>query len=147
MIESIRNYILTCPFLDDLKRVGVEFLSEDPTSYSIEETPAKAIIEEYIDGSSKRQFEFVFASRFDYSEEIKNQIENSGFYEKFSDWVEENSENGILPTLDQNKTALELEVLTSGYLYNIADNMRTARYQIQMRLIYRKEEKSIWKNF
>lgn len=139
IIKATRDWIMKCPYFYELRDIGVDFLSEDINSNSIEKVPTKPILQEYVDGSSKRQFTFILASRFIFSEETKNQIENSGFYEKVSDWVEEKSKSGILPVLGKRKKALEVEVLSSDYLYNISDNMRSARYQIQIRLIYKKE--------
>ena len=140
IIESVKNFILTCPLLSELKRLNVDFLPEDPDTYSIEEIPAQAIIKTNIDGSTERQFVFVFASRFYYSEEVRNNIENSGFYEEFAEWLEEQTEADALPELTGGKTATKIEAMSSGYLYDIAGDLNNARYQIQCRLIYDKEK-------
>ncbi|MEE0980692.1 MAG: chloramphenicol resistance protein, partial [Acutalibacteraceae bacterium] len=70
IIESVKNFIMTCPFLAELARVNVDFLPENPDTYSIEEVPSQIIIKEYLDGSSERQFVFVFAARLNYSDEL-----------------------------------------------------------------------------
>lgn len=140
IIESVKNFILTCPLLSELKRLNVDFLPEDPDTYSIEEIPAQAITKTYIDGSTERQFVFVFASRFYYSEEVRNNIENSGFYEEFAEWLEEQTKADNLPELTGCKTATKIEAMSSGYLYDIAGDLNNARYQIQCRLIYDKEK-------
>lgn len=143
MVDCVREYILTCPFLDKLANLGVNFLDSDSSSYSIEEVPSKTIIEgPYVDGSSKRQFVFVFASNFNYSEELEQQLKNSGFYEDFSDWIEENNERGVFPSLKEGLTPESIEVGSSGYLYGIVNGMKKARYQIQLKLIY--EKKGRW---
>lgn len=142
IIESIKQYILTCPLLAELKRLNVDFLPEDPNTYSIEEVPAQAVIRTYIDGSTERQFVFVFASRFNYNEESRTNIENSGFYEDFSAWLEDQTDEGNLPQMTGGKTASKIEAMSSGYLYDIAGGMDNARYQIQCRLIYDQERKS-----
>ena len=139
IVESVKNYILTCPLLGDLGRLNIDFLPEDPDTYSIEEIPAQAIMKTYIDGSTERQFVFVFASRFLYSEEVRNNIENSGFYEQFAEWLEQQTEAGNLPELSAGKTATKIEAMSSGYLYDISGDFSNARYQIQCRLIYDKE--------
>lgn len=139
IVESVKNYILTCPLLGDLGRLNIDFLPEDPDTYSIEEIPAQAIMKTYIDGSTERQFVFVFASRFLYSEEVRNNIENSGFYEQFAEWLEQQTEAENLPELSAGKTATKIEAMSSGYLYDISGDFSNARYQIQCRLIYDKE--------
>lgn len=141
IIEAVREYIMTCPLLEDLARINVEFLPEDTSTYSIESVPTQTIISTCIDGSTTRQFVFVFASRLSYTEELKNNIENSGFYEAFENWLEENSENGVFPTLAEGLTPTKIEAMSSGYLFDISGDLSNARYQIQCRLIYEKEKK------
>lgn len=138
LIDSCREFILSCPFIDKLAEFGVDFLSNDPNTYSIEEVPTKPIINPYIDGTSERQFTFTFASRFNYSQEIESNKINSHFYEDFFEWVEECSNNGNLPILNNGKVALELKVLTGGYLYSA--DFSTARWQMQLQLIYEQED-------
>lgn len=140
IVESVKNFILTCPLLDNLKRLNIDFLPEDPDTYSIEGIPAPEIVKTYLDGSTERQFVFVFAARFYYSEEVRNNIENSGFYEQFAEWLEEQTEAENLPILGGKKTASKIEAMSSGYLYDIAGDLTNARYQIQCRLIYDKEK-------
>lgn len=143
LISSIRDYILTCPYLEKLEYLGINFLDEASNSFSIEEVPSKTTIKKFIDGSRKKQFTFVVASMFDFSEELQNQIDNSGFYEDFSDWIEENNDKGVLPNLKNGLTPEEIEVETCGYLYNIFDGIKKARYQIQCKFTYT-EEGNIW---
>ena len=140
VIESVKDYILTCPLLKELKRLNIDFLPEDPDTYSIEGVPAAEIIRHYLDGGTERQFLFVFAARLFYSEEVRNNIENSGFYEKFAEWLEEQTEADNLPKLAEGKTATKIEAMSSGYLYDISGDLTNARYQIQCRLIYDKEK-------
>ena len=139
IVESVKNFILTCPLLDDLKRLNIDFLPEDPNAYSIEAVPAPEILTHYLDGSTERQFVFVFAARLCYNEEVRNNIENSGFYESFAAWLEEQTEAENFPVLTGKRTASKIEAMSSGYLYDIAGDLNNARYQIQCRLIYDKE--------
>lgn len=141
LISSIRDYILTCPYLVKLSNMGINYLDEKSDSFSIEEVPSNVIVHQHVDGSSERQFIFVVCSMFDFSDELQNQIKNSGFYEDFSNWIEENNENGILPELRNGLIPEEIEVETSGYLYAIFNGVRKARYQIQCKLTYTKEGK------
>lgn len=139
IIESIKNFILTCPFLDELKKVNVDFLPENADTYSIEEVPTEVIRKRYIDGSSERQFIFVFASRLRYNDEIRNNISNSGFFEDFQQWLEDCTDNDIFPNMPKGMTPFKIEAMSNGYLFDISGNSEFARYQIQCRLIYDKE--------
>lgn len=136
IIESVRNFIATCPLLNDINTINVEFLPQEVGTFSIEAVPEQSVIETYINGDEQRQFTFVVASRFIYSDEAKQAIDNSGFFEDFVEWIEEQNEIGNYPILTGNKTATGIEVTTSGYLFNIASGMRDARYQVQMKLYY-----------
>lgn len=142
VVESIKGFLSGCPLLADFKRLCVDFLPEDTETLSIEEVPAETIVRAYIDGSSERQYVFVFAARLFYSEETRNNIENSGFYEKFADWLEEQTEDGNLPVLADGKTATKIEAMSSGYLFDVSGDLSNARYQIQCRLIYDQEKRS-----
>jgi hypothetical protein len=139
IIESVKNFILGCPFLAELSAVNVDFLPDSPDTYSIEEVPTNAVIRTYLDGTQERQFVFVFASRFYYSEETRNNIENSGFYEDFSDWLDEQTKTGNLPVMREGLTPSKIEAMSSGYLFDVSGDLSNARYQIQCRLIYDKE--------
>lgn len=139
IIEAVKNFILQCPHLDELKKVNVDFLPSDPDTYSIEEEPTEVVLREFIDGSSERQFVFVFASRMRWNEEIINNIQNSGFFEKFQEWLEECTELENFPQLDKGMSAYKIEAMSNGYLFDVSVNSEYARYQIQCRLLYDKE--------
>lgn len=129
LIEAVREHLKTCPLLAE-GRLNVDFLPPDEGSYSVEATPANPLIQRYIDGSSKRQFVFVLASTEFYGENIRQNLDNIGFYQSFTDWLEE----APLPPIDDGKTAQKMEALTSGYAF-LTDTDK-ARYQIECRLIY-----------
>ena len=139
IIESVKNFILTCPHLDELARVNVDFLPERADTYSIEEVPSQTVIRRYLDGSSERQFLFVFAARLSYSDEIRNNIDNSGFFEDFENWLEDCTKKEIFPQMKEGLTPSKIEAISSGYLFDISGDLTKSRYQIQCRLIYDKE--------
>ena len=138
VIKSVREFIKTCPYLQTdtsgKTKLGIDYLSGDTTTYSLEEVPVNPIVKKYIDGSSIRQATFIFCSRELYSPELQIQLSNSGFYEDFSNWLEECTFKGDLPKLDNNKESRSIEALTCGYAYNTdSDN---AVYQIQINFKY-----------
>lgn len=135
LINSIRDYILTCPFLSDW-RVNVDYLGTG-MEYSIDPLPCDPIIQRYTDGGSKKQFQFAFTSREEYDQDARINIENSGFYQSFEEWLETQDMVGVLPALGENKIPIKVETLNSGYLYDVDEEK--ARYRIECRLIYRQE--------
>lgn len=142
IIDSVRNFILTCPFLnesDDGKKINVNYLAESATVYSIEEVPCDPILKTYIGGDTVRQFQFIFASREEYGPDILQNITNSDFYEKFSDWIEEQNDIGNFPILDKKKP-LEIKVMSPGYVLQVS--VDKVRYQIELRLKYYKTKEN-----
>ena len=139
IIESVKNFILTCPYLNELARVNIDFLPECPDTYSIEEVPSQTVIKRYLDGSSERQFLFVFAARLTYSDEVRNNIDNSGFFENFENWLEKCTRDETFPEMSEGLTPSKIEAISSGYLFDISGDLSNSRYQIQCRLIYDKE--------
>lgn len=133
IIKALREYFLDCPILEEAAKINVDFLEVDPTNYTLDGVPADPIVKMYADGGKIKQFLFVFASKEYYGPDVLQNIDNSGFYEKLSDWFEEQNEISNLPELN-NKRALKIETLTSGYLFGSDEN--SARYQLQGRLLY-----------
>ena len=130
VIDGIKTFLETCPYLNGAE-VGIDFLGSDAYEYTVEIMPEGGTIRKYTDGECIKQVGFVFASRNFYGAENCKNIE---FYENFSLWLDECTENGTLPTLGDGLEAIGIEAESSGYLYDSAKN--TARYQIQCRLIY-----------
>ena len=140
IIECIQEYFEDCPYLNSLLDINIDFLDDEAECYSIEEVPASIILHKYIDESSERQCQFVFASRVFFGTlENKKNIENIHLFEKIANWLEENTEKNVLPKLNNNQTATSIEAVSSGYLYGTDNSSQYARYQIQCRLIYEEE--------
>ena len=136
IIESIREFILTCPFLADW-RVNVDYIGVD-MSYSVDPLPCTPVLALYVDGGKKKQFQFAFMSKEAYDEDARINIENSGFYQQFEEWMEQQADTEIFPELSNPKqTATGIETLNSGYLFD-AENQK-ALYRIECRLLYEQE--------
>lgn len=139
IIESVKAFIAKCPYLDELKTLNIDFLGANDGGYSIEEVPTDVIRTQYVDGSSERQFVFIFAARFPWNQERENNLENSGFFEHFQQWLEKCTENDTLPDMPEGCTPFSIEATSSGYLFGIENSQRYAKYQCQCTLIYDKE--------
>lgn len=140
IIKALRDYIRTCPHLDTFNnaiKVNVNYLEGSPDTYSIEEVPIDPIVKKYVNGDSIRQYAFIFTSREPYGIDVLQNIDNSGFYEKFADWIEDNNNKDILPVLDNGLEPLKIEVTSTGYAFAVSED--TAQYQINLRLKYFKK--------
>lgn len=141
IISSIRNYIRTCPYLDTFNnaiRVNVNYLEPSANTYSIEEIPIEPILKKYVNGDSIRQYAFIFTSREPYGVDVLQNIDNSGFYERFASWIESNNDSGIFPILENGLEPLEIKVTSTGYAFAVTED--TAQYQISLRLKYLKKK-------
>ena len=136
VIECVRNYILNFPQLKG-GCLLVDILRNKPVEYVVESVPCDPMYKRYVDGGGLKQFVFIFASREYFNESITTNIANLGFYEEFESWISGNNFEGILPDLGEGREPISLEVTTCGYAYS-ADE-KTARYQIQLRLIYEED--------
>ena len=134
IIESVREYIQNLSCLSTFNNaINVNYLSDDDNSFSIEEVPSQTILKKYVDGSSLRQYQFIFTSKEPYSEEILQNIDNSSFYEDFANEIEMKNFKGDLPLLD-NLEARSIEVTSSPYCVRATEDK--AIYQINLNLKY-----------
>ena len=115
----------------------VDILGAEPVEYTVETVPCDPVHTRYVDGGCIKQFLFIFASREYFSADVNQAIENLEFYEKFEDWIEQQNDSGSLPELGDDREPVSIEVLTSGY--SLSEEANTARYQIQLRLLYEEE--------
>ncbi|CAM2828352.1 chloramphenicol resistance protein [Hathewaya histolytica] len=141
IIDSLRNYIRKCPHLDKFNnaiKVNINYLEPNADTYSIEEVPIEPIVKKYVNGDSIRQYAFVFTSREPYGSNVLQNIDNSGFYEKFAEWIENNNDNNIFPKLNNGMEAIKMQVITTGYAFAVTED--TAQYQIQLKLKYYKKK-------
>lgn len=136
IIESIRDFILTCPFLEDW-HVNIDYLGI-PMSYSIDPLPADPIVRKYMDGGAVKQYLFAFTSNEEFDGDARTGIENSGFYQRFEEWIEEQNLKKNLPVLENPKQyPISIDTVQSGYLYDAETDK--GQYQIQCRFIYEQE--------
>lgn len=135
MIECVRDYVMQFPELKD-GCLMVDYLGSEAVEYTVEAVPCDPVYMQYIDGDCVKQFLFIFASREYYSADVNQCIQNLSFYENFERWIRDRNREGILPDLD-GRTPVSIGVLTAGYAFDC--DTETARYQIQLRLIYEEE--------
>lgn len=111
IIQSIRDYVMTYPDIDD-RRINIDYLGNG-MEYSIDPIGADPIYKRYVDGSCLKQFQFAFTSKEAYDGDARTGIANSGFYQDFAEWTEQNNLDDILPELGGHD-AIRVDVLQSG---------------------------------
>lgn len=136
IIEAVRNYILTYPDLPE-GQVLVDYLGSEAGQFTIEPMPCDLIYKRYTDGGCQKQYLFLLVSREAYSADLLPCIENEQFFEEFAHWIETQNRSRILPKLGIGRFPVSIEIVTGGYAFG--EDVDTARYQIQLRLIYEEE--------
>lgn len=140
IIDGVTEFIKECPLLKNSKgggTINVNYLGENAPKYSIDVMTVNPVIRRYPDGGEQRQFLFVLASREAYDRETLANMDVARFYEEFGEWIEEQNHKRKFPKMDKGCTPVSIQVTSSGYLFAV-DN-KTARFQIQCKLIYNKE--------
>lgn len=133
IIESLRSYFMTFPGLPE-GAVGIDFLGAEPTQFTLEPVPCEPVFRQYTDGGCLRQFLFVFASRSYYGADVALCAENQALFENLAEWVRGQGLAGVLPALGEGRQSVSLDVLSTGYAFS--EDANTARYQMQLRLVY-----------
>lgn len=132
MIEAIREYIATCPYLDELVPVNVDYITDNVKSYSVNEGAGyDPVLSKDILGNEECQYQFNFDAKLYWNEEQQNNIENSTFFEDFSNWIRTNNSNKEFPQIDGISS---IEVTTNGYIMDTATD--EAIYRIGLIIKY-----------
>lgn len=139
-VEKVREWFRQCPLLEAGSRFGVDYLSENPTQYAIFASPSTITYRENVLGeevpTDEQTLNFIFASREIYGSDVKQNIENSGFFEAVTAWIIEQNAARNYPVLDCGKVKSILPTLTA-YPAEVAPGV--AKYQIQIKMRYRRK--------
>jgi len=134
VIEAVQNYIQTYTGLPSGAPVWVDYLGLMPSQFTVQAMPGARVVEIYLDGSRLREFPFVLAFMGSTADDAAR-LANVGFFEAFADWLEQQTEAEVFPTLLAGKTPEKIEALGWGYLFELGES-ETGVYQIQCRLTY-----------
>lgn len=137
LIESVKAYIAKYAGLETGAPLWVDYLGDQPTGYAIIPLPGTKVVEQYLDGGSLREFPFAFQS-MELTADEQERIDNIGFYEAFSDWIEEQDVKRDFPVLAEGKTPLRIEALGWAFVYETSES-ETAVYRIQCKLTYEQD--------
>lgn len=136
MIEKIREFIATCPHIKEFSNINVNYLVDKTNAYSINEAASyNPVISVDTTGNKEMQFLFNLDAKLHWNEELKNNIDNSMFFEKFRDWLENNDNNNVYPEIDGIQP-MSISATTNGYIFTT--NSDEAIYRISCKFQYYK---------
>ena len=127
-MELIKEFIETCPYLKKGK-VNVDYIKDNPQSYSIDETPVGPVLVNFRDGGRRLQIQFDFSIQANFS--VLENIKNSKFCDDFTDWIYEQDKIGNLPKIDN---ICWIKCLGRGTIQQTTES--TAIYVIPMQIAY-----------
>jgi hypothetical protein len=136
IISALKTYLATYSGLTSGAPLWVDYLSSGVVGYSVMPLPGTKKVETFIDSARHYTAEYPFAFQVMASTaDDPNRIANLGFFEAFSDWLESQTESGVLPTLGAKQTPEKIEAIIGGYLLEQGSS-ETAVYQISCKLTY-----------
>lgn len=133
VMELVQSWLRQYPGLSG--RLDVDFLDDEADTYSVDTTPCEEILKRYMDGSTRKQFQFAVSSRRYYDQNIAQNLGNLHFFEDLTAWVESKAHARELPEMDGGRTAQAIIVTSTAYPFTVTEDGK-ARYQLQMRLEY-----------
>lgn len=137
--EALHEWFRACPILQTGAKVGVDYLPDGPTEYAIYATPTTIRTRENVLGEEVpldvQTQNFIFASKEPFGADIGQNLNNQAFYESIIAWVWEKNEKRSFPQIPNGTVKSIVPTLTAFIAEAGSD---TARYQIQLKLTYRR---------
>ena len=135
---ALRAWLKTCPLIaEEQEATGAAFriagLDEDATAFSIEDSPGDPVVAEYFSGRDMAK-NYLFLSRREYGEADVLTVQNSGFFERLTDWVMAQNDCNHLPALEPPRQPISVSVTSTGYI--VTSSAGSCRMQMQLRLTY-----------
>lgn len=137
IMNSVVEFFKACELLNEDGTFSVDMLPEQGIHYAFSYVPSTRMRKRYVNGGSQRQFNFTLSSNETVDQETLYNLQNSALYDTLADWVEEQNKAGNLPLMPAGMRAKEMTVTIPGHIEST--NGKTARYAIQMQLVYFKE--------
>lgn len=137
IIEGIKSFIASCPYLTEMAAIYTNYTDSEPDNYGIADYGEGDPVSVYMDGSMVCQHNFALYFRT-YTNSDRERIEATGFFEKFSDWLDDQTKKRNLPDLGEGKSAESVRA-ANAMLYQQDEDGVKGLYQAQFILTYEKE--------
>lgn len=134
-ISKLRSYLFS--IIDDIitsnnYQINADMLSNDVNNYSLDKVPTSSKVSRWINGNEIHRDLYSFRSRFNYSQDVIDNLTNIGFFEIFEALVRENNRKGVLPSITGIQS---IECLNSGTM--LRSDTNTAEFDIQIQITYK----------
>lgn len=134
--RAVWDWLQTCPYIGDLffvaadARIGITVL-----------TPSDQVIEEYIDDSTKRNYNCSLTRFQPFTMDPNDAASITAVtdLEDLLDWVRRQNRRGNYPVFPADCHIEEIRVLPNESGYMVFQDAATAKYMIQFQIVYRQE--------
>lgn len=137
--EQLREWFKSCPALAPGNRFRIDYLAEDPTEYAIYAVPSQLNYRENVLGEEIplpiQTVNYIFASKESYGADVEQNLANLGFYDEVVAWIIEQNVQRNFPTINEGRVKSIVPTLTA---YPVQIGSDSAKYQIQLRMTYRR---------
>ena len=117
----------------------MNFLDENPTEYALYAVPSSIRYTENVLGeeipADEQTLNFVFAPQESYGADTQQNLDSMEFYEAVTGWIQAQNVLRRLPEIPGGTVKSVVPTLTA---YPAAVGADTAKYQIQLRITYRR---------
>ncbi|QIK56669.1 hypothetical protein G7059_01810 [Erysipelothrix sp. HDW6A] len=141
ILTKIKEYFYEYEKLDQNGIIYSDYLPNESVNYAIHKLPMQEgdILRSYTGGDKLKQFAFAFDIITPYStaNTVRND-KNIQFLIELQDWIENNNRINVLPEIENPQ---RIEILQSGFLFNVDTDSMNAVYRMTARLVYYQERK------
>ena len=138
--EQLRVWFRSCPALAEGNRFRVDYLAENPTEYAIYAVPSQLRYRENVLGEEiplpVQTINYIFASKESYGADVEQNLANLGFYDAVVMWVIEQNAQRNFPEINGGRVRSIVPTLTA---FPAEIGSDTAKYQIQLRMTYKRQ--------
>lgn len=138
--EQLRDWFRSCPAIADGNRFRMDYLAENPTEYALYAVPSQINYRENVLGEEIptpiQTVNYIFASKENYGADVEQNLANLGFYDEIVAWILEQNARHNFPAINEGRIKSIVPTLTA---YPIEVGSDAARYQIQLRITYRRK--------
>lgn len=138
-MEAMWAWFRTCPYLEAGRKVGVNYLPDRDDSYSIYSIPTMLVTEMNVLGEmvpkSVQTQQYMFASQDTYGADTATNMQILALFDKVIEWIIMKNEKREFPAIQSGDVMSIVPTLSAS---PVDANASTARYEISLKLIYRR---------
>lgn len=139
-MEALRAWLRECPEISNTAYFRADFLSPEPTEYALFSVPSSLSYHENIIGEQVlndiQTQNYIFSSKEFYGADTRQNLANLGVYQRITEWILEKNNRQEFPEWDNGEVKSIVPTLTA---YPAQVGSSAAKYQIQMRITYRRK--------